>query len=780
MLADTWRRTAIAVGAAATLTLLPFQFTSVAHAAAGPERNVTPPHYGVQQGSFTIQWDPAALGVLRWNMLPSGQFMESSDDDRVAFAVLPQSKVYFVEPGAGRGTLTGASLQTRGGIMLDHDGTPVPIGYLALENGSGTVWSLFSGIHKLSGEHMPLGLGEVSARFDPDPAQFTLTADVTVSADWARENGIEWAAGTVIGTLTVDARVERRITEGPDAAEKLARASALRSKFLQLSAGPDLLVAELQSVRRYGRIGDVTAYSIGTTVCNVGDARTSWIAGEPDHPVVSQQLYRLRGGRFEQIGMSWVKHTFISSNGTLCSGQGGCTFESEVFLGVGCSDIYTSTINGSQPSLALRSQVNATTGELVWPYTRPDVETLLDRRIQVHDADLDPEINEGALYFLEGQYVAEDEAAAGNQDDNASHRPAVVQVPNGAPEGYFAITQSGFTQRGRPAILAWRDNDQDVRIEIVDVPGDRRFILGCKVTPLGGGLWHYEYALHNLNSDRSGQKFTVPIPAGVTVLNPGFHDVDYHSGSPISTTDWTAVAAEGLISWETQTYDVDINANALRWGTLYNFRFDADTCPVVGAVTLGLFKPGDPSAVTIPAEVPGAAITLESSTPPDGSVDARQPTELDGSGAAGWQDLTVLFNRCASDLQPGDFNVTQSTANGSIPQVDDVALLEDGSAVLHLDAPINERVWTAVQLRPDGPRVRLGFQPGDVDGDGTTGALDVVALIDAVTGGNNSLAEWSTDIDRSRKTDLGDIIRLVDLMIGASEYDVYLSTSLAQ
>jgi len=37
--------------------------------------------------------------------------------------------------------------------------------------------------------------------------------------------------------------------------------------------------------------------------------------------------------------------------------------------------------------------------------------------------------------------------------------------------------------------------------------------MGYKVTDLGGGLWHYEYALYNQNLDRAIQSFSVPVGA---------------------------------------------------------------------------------------------------------------------------------------------------------------------------------------------------------------------------------------------------------------------------
>jgi hypothetical protein len=123
--------------------------------------------------------------------------------------------------------------------------------------------------------------------------------------------------------------------------------------------------------------------------------------------------------------------------------------------------------------------------------------------------------------------------------------------------------------------------------------------VGYRVTDLGGGTWRYEYAVYNMYSDRSAGSFSVPIPTGVTPSNIGFHDVDYHSGEPYTNTDWTATVAGGSITWSTQTFGVNPNANALRWGTTYNFRFDAARAPGNVTATLGLFKPGTPTQVTV-------------------------------------------------------------------------------------------------------------------------------------------------------------------------------------
>jgi hypothetical protein len=131
------------------------------------------------------------------------------------------------------------------------------------------------------------------------------------------------------------------------------------------------------------------------------------------------------------------------------------------------------------------------------------------------------------------------------------------------------------------------------------VPGSNpleRFWVARKVTG-DGPSWHYEYAVQNFNSDRSAGSFTVHFPGSTGFSLAGFHDVDHHSGEPYATTDWTNSSSGGDISWATDSFAVDPNANALRWSTMFNFYFDADRSPAGLSHTLGLFKPGSPTEI---------------------------------------------------------------------------------------------------------------------------------------------------------------------------------------
>ncbi|HKQ47430.1 MAG TPA: thrombospondin type 3 repeat-containing protein [Phycisphaerae bacterium] len=381
------------------------------------------------------------------------------------------------------------------------------------------------------------------------------------------------------------------------------------------AVGPDIIVGELDGITRWGREGDITAYSVGTHSCNIGDADMAWEEDTNAHPVIAQNMYRLKAGRFEQIGQSWIKHGLIALNTNLCSTCPDPQIAPQ--LHPGCSDPYSSGLNGRQDKLGPRAEVNASTGAFPGPPPPPPgALTLIDRRLQVQDADLEPDLNAGASYFVESLYIAADDAAAGNDDNNASYRRVTVSEPN---ESMYMVALAGTTQRQKAAIQAWAEMDATVAIAFVDVAGDGRLIVAGKVTELPDGFWEYEYAVENLNSDRSMGTFGVALHDATSVEAVGFHDVDYHSGEPFDGTDWEPSRPTGMLLWTTTGHDVNPNANALRWGTLYNFRFRTNSPPTSNAeVALGLFKPGTPTSVTATIVGPAAwPVDCNTNTIPD-------------------------------------------------------------------------------------------------------------------------------------------------------------------
>ena len=402
------------------------------------------------------------------------------------------------------------------------------------------------------------------------------------------------------------------------------------------SSGPDVVSTDLFTFFSWGTVGGISAYSLWTTAGNLGDSVISWAPDTNQHPVIATELYRLKNGRMEQIGMCWLKHGMGADQNPFCS----CTPGSDTALGVGCSDTYSAIGNGSQSGttyngmliggLGPRSEMNAFTGAFIYPYTTQGQSgDAIYKRLQVHLSDLDPAQNPSAQYFAELQYISPNDATAGNGKNNASYREVWVGPLSG---GVYTLNTTGNTQVTKPAIQAWQDNDPAVSIQIADVPGEGRFILGYKCSSNGNNTWHYEYALYNLNSHRSGRGFSVPVGGGTSITNIGFHDVDYHSGDGavigvnFDGTNWPGGLSGGAVSWSTASFDTNPNANALRWGTTYNFRFDASYPPRPVMATVNLYRSGTPASIFIPTCGPA------------------KPGDVNGNGVTNVDDLLAVIN----------------------------------------------------------------------------------------------------------------------------------------
>ena len=409
-----------------------------------------------------------------------------------------------------------------------------------------------------------------------------------------------------------------------------------------VASGPDVIVGAIPDVARYAPATwngvQYASYAIGSTSCNIGTQQLLWIPN-PDnrHPVIPQNMYRVKGGAIEQIGLSWVKHGFCALQQTLCGSCQPAGTGCPTVLGIGCSDPYTAGLNGDQSDLKSRGPINPSTGFFQGNYTDPNPPgsqpSSLRKRIVVARSDLDPATNAGAAYFAEAQYIHPQDAAAGNAENNASYRRFTVGSTWSSSLGY-PITYSGPTVQRLPAIYAWATIHNDVGIRDYDVTGDGRFTLAFRTWENADGTWHYEYAIFNLNSDRCGGSFSVPIPAGVNVTNIGFKSPMYHSGDPYESAPWTATIANGMLTWSCAP-NTQANANALRWSTMYNFRFDADVPPaaITGQVSLGLWKA--PTATSTATSV--AMLAAIPSTP------ETAPADLNGDGSINGEDLAALL-----------------------------------------------------------------------------------------------------------------------------------------
>jgi cysteine-rich repeat protein len=569
---------------------------------------------GISEGKVELIFDSTTLESFGVNVIvqasQAGSIDQLAETDTPAIPLDPNSRFTLdfdraasphgetpahtadMEPDSA--VVKSVQLQLRGGILLTTNKHRVALVDPILGRTADGTWILGESPtipDELRTSEPMFLLETVDIAYRPTTQRFRVQATLLISPALADALHRPELTGALIGRLDlIGVLTDGPVTQTPTWPGNPGPAPG-DSTFTAGAIGPDVIVADLYSILNYGVEGSIAAVSVGTTSCNIGDLPATWVANTNQHPVIAQNMFRLKDGRFEQIGMSWLKHGFFAVNGTACFPN--CQGTDGSALGVRCSDPYSASLNGAQSNLGPRYQVNANTGYFPYPPANPSYTGIVARRLQVHINDLDTTLNPGALYYIEGHYVTPDEPAWRNSDNNASYKRASV---SGAGTS-VSVALSGSTFREAPAIRAWKRADPSVVETDIRVPSEGLFIMAAKATPLPDDFWSYEYAVYNMNSHRSAGSFRVPIDPASSIRNIGFHDVHYHSGEPFSGQDWNATVTSVAITWATVPFAQNSNANALRWSTLYNFRFESDAPPQSTTIRLGLFRPGDPEHV---------------------------------------------------------------------------------------------------------------------------------------------------------------------------------------
>ncbi|MGQ0542202.1 MAG: carboxypeptidase regulatory-like domain-containing protein [Blastocatellia bacterium] len=497
--------------------------------------------------------------------------------------------------------------------------------------------------------------------YDYNPGEHSLrlmSGRLLMSEEFAAELGRPSETGAIYGKISIETSLRPiEVTQVVDG--EVTSAVLPANPETGSVPGPDVVVGDVIGLAQFGSSsGTQVGLAVGTDSCNFGTIDLNWFANpNNDHPVIPQNLYRMSGGatndaRFEQIGQSSVKHAFTALTQNLCAL--GCNGVGGSRLGSGCSDPYSASLNAG-PNLGSRAWINPFTGF----YPRNDSATPNNshtghshagptHRILTEINDLSTSQNPGATYYAEAQYVTPHEYAwcqsnpgQCNMYNNVSYRRYNVSG-TGSP---FTFSAVGSTVRTRRAVSAWTGASF---VELQPAPGvDGVGSIAYKVTNPSAGVWHYEYAIYNENLDRAIQSFSVPIGGGVTLTNIGFHAPPQHPGSPgdgtmgsagFSNATWSQSQAGGAMTWSSETFAQNPNANAIRWGTMYNFRFDSNRPPQSMNATIGFFKTGSPINVQVqgpsPAVASNVSVSGRVSTSTGYGVGQARVTMTDSGGNA--------------------------------------------------------------------------------------------------------------------------------------------------
>jgi hypothetical protein len=576
----------------------------------------------VRSGTTSLRFEAEILRNLGIAVVDVAQTSAPLRDGALGFALaVPSSSASFDAAGADFEGFDSADLRHAGGFALRTSGGRLslegfrlheanPPHALELRDAEGRRWLVVDKPHATLGPE-DLSLANADLLLAPELAAWLDRPDL---------------AGSYIGTL--DARLSLEPAQQGAATAAPAGGSCVGDFTQPVDLHTLTVTGMTQGAREPG--GRV-AVAPSATVRNLGPGDVQWFrAIAPDspvgpHPFLVLNFYRLSGGVLEQIGRSHVKHAFFAVNS-------GCACPSGHILYAGCDDLYGVGTNLDRTNLAPRSEVDALA--VSWTSLGSHFDAVpvddfrdhggdaahdsFEHRLVVMEPDL---LTPGARYFYDAWYVAPNDT---NLENSIGHREVAPSLA-GSTWGFPTI-DSGSTVNG--SILNVLVDPQNVQpgqaTELLDT-GDGRVHLAAVTTSLGSGSFHYEYALMNFDFERQVQSFSLPIGTGQTVSNPGFDD-----GDADPQNDWTASIANGHITWTAPA------GNALDWGTLFNFRIDADAAPVQSAARLTPFQPGGPAEIpvqTLPEPSIGwsVAVALAGLAIKKGQCPAARPESVDHS-----------------------------------------------------------------------------------------------------------------------------------------------------
>ena len=167
-------------------------------------------------------------------------------------------------------------------------------------------------------------------------------------------------------------------------------------------------------------------------------------------------------------------------------------------------------------------------------------------------------------------------------------RPTIPRTASLNMDSSGAISSfAGPTIQELPAIASWDDLDPEVDLHEIEIPGEGTIWFGSRVFDEGDGTFRYEYAIFNLNVDRSIGAIRVPWSDG-NPLSSSIHKApEWHSGEQFSNTGWSMTTGGGEMVWSSEPFASNEMANAVRWGNLQNITIVTTAQPEAGHRHLG-------------------------------------------------------------------------------------------------------------------------------------------------------------------------------------------------
>jgi hypothetical protein len=429
-------------------------------------------------------------------------------------------------------------------------------------------------------------------QIDAAGALDVFNVDLAATPRLAARLGAPYLAGTIVGTLTLRARVASPTLGVASSALTADKDPGVLAACGDWTGMVDVALIGMDAVQQRARLGDQVVITPSAVLKNVGTANVPWQArfsgtfppyNTDQHPFLVWALFRESGGFFEPIAYSDVKHAFVTINAN-CA-PGACTLGS--VLGLGCEDVYGVGTNSGH--LGPRSEILPHAGtwahcnfpapntashfDQVAPFCSEDNggggETALTHRATASDTELSVA---GANYYFASWYVVRDDIDI----FNSMGWRKIVPARNGNT-WLFAFD----TQFKQGSILdAFVDPAQQTttrsNVTLKD-PAAGSTQVAATATDLGDGRFRYVYVLMNHDFDPKLGSFSIPIDELVTI-----EDLRFSDGDSNAANDWTGGAIWGQVTWTAP----DAAAH-LAWGTALTVSFIANTAPINNFAQVG-------------------------------------------------------------------------------------------------------------------------------------------------------------------------------------------------
>lgn len=347
--------------------------------------------------------------------------------------------------------------------------------------------------------------------------------------------------------------------------------------------------------------------------------------GNDQHPFLVWNLYRFDAdGGIAQIARSGLKHAFATANEACAEPCNNLHI-----LGRGCEDLYNSSSNDANTYLSPRREVIPSRG--IWGRCgsvfddglnalgvgTPGCDAVQDpppandgyrERMVVREADIDPNLHPGAVWFVDSWYVVRDDIDLFNTMGSRQLIPAWTGTRwdvGGSPPAY---AQGSVLDRWLERAPA----EAQVQRVLVDTD-EGRVLVGVRVLRRPDSKYVYDYAVFNYDLTRPITNGAEPnlqllrnhgiaqmalsLREGAVAESHAYRDGDVDAGN-----DWPGTVSAGSVAWEAPGA-----AAYLEWGSLVTLRVVSDAAPGKGVLQLALAEAGVPAFVVASVLAPDAS-----------------------------------------------------------------------------------------------------------------------------------------------------------------------------